>query len=295
MFLEYVDSDLRRVESEISKSSSRDELFQKLRHLGLDDFGLLMMSMPNPAYPRISELLPRMASNKVQQDWTGNSGLPLLKQTCDFVRSVSYHYCKYTGQPLDNASILDFGCGYGRIARLMYYFSDTENVVGVDPWDQSINICHGDGLKQNFFLSDYLPRNLPVGDKRFDLIYAFSVFTHLSERATRMSMETMLRHLKPNGLLVITIRPVEYWNYDIHAKEQGKTKHQIAAHRECGFAFLPHNRPPIDGDVTYGDTSMSLDWIREAFPMAEILGTDRSLDDPYQTYVFIRNANAEMD
>lgn len=34
----------------------------------------------------------------------------------------------------------------------------------------------------------------------------------------------------------------------------------IAKHNSSGFAFAAHNRPPIDGEVTYGDTSISLDY-----------------------------------
>ncbi|MDP2793586.1 MAG: class I SAM-dependent methyltransferase [Sulfurisoma sp.] len=288
MFLEHIDQELRRIESRISESTSQDELLRELRHLGLEDFGLLLISMPNPAYPGISRILPRMAADDIQRSWTGNSGETLLKQTCAFVRSVAHNFCRFTGKTLDNANILDFGCGYGRIARLMYHFSDTDKVVGVDPWQQSIDICHADGLGPNFLLSEYLPQDLPVGDRRFDLIYAFSVFTHLSERATRASMQTLLRYLKPDGLLVITIRPVEYWFHDPGARQLEKVQQQIDVHREKGFSFLPHNRPAVDGDITYGDTSMTFEWIRNAFPDIEVLGTDRSMDDALQSYVFLR-------
>jgi SAM-dependent methyltransferase len=289
MFIEMISQELYKIEDSLRDSTSRDELFEQLRcYLGLDDFGMLLWSMPNTAYPKMSKILPKMAKDEIQLSWTGNSGIKLLKQTTTCVRSIAYNFCKFSGDTLNNKSILDFGCGYGRIARLMYYFTNSENFFGVDPWDRSIEICRSDGLEKNFFLSDYLPVNLPTGDKKFFLIYAFSVFTHLSQRATITAIETLLSHLEPKGVLMITIRPLEYWSINPNAKQLGVVEQQMSLHKENGFSFLPHNRHPVDGDITYGDTSMSLNWIKETFSRVSIVGIDRSLDDPMQVYVFLR-------
>lgn len=289
--MEFVTDELSRIERAIDHGVDRATLLQELRVLGLDDFAQVMFTMPDTRYPRISTLLPVMASEKVQRDWTGASGGHLMMQTLDFVRSVVYNYTKFSGRSLDDADVLDFGCGYGRIARLMYYFVDPSRFHGVDPWDESIRICAADGLTENFSVSDYLPTDLPTGAATFDLIYAFSVFTHLSERATRTSIDTLLGKLKPDGVLTITIRPIEYWQVDVHAAEvDGKPEELIEQHRQEGFAFLPHDRAAIDGDITYGDSSMSFDWIRKTFPMGRLLGIDRSLGDPYQIYVFLGRA-----
>jgi SAM-dependent methyltransferase len=290
---EIVSQELYRIENSIRDSTSRDKLFEELRCcLGLDDFGMLLWSMPNTAYPKMSEILPKMATNEIQRSWTGSSGTDLLKKNTSFVRSVAHNFCKLYGNTLDNKSILDFGCGYGRIARLMYYFTNSDNFFGVDPWDKPIDICRSDGLpERNFLLSDYFSVDLPTGERKFALIYAFSAFTHLSKRATITAIETLLQHLDSSGLLVITIRPLEYWNIDRNAQLLRLVGQQISLHQENGFSFLPHSRPEVDGDITYGDTSMSLDWLKATFPKAEIVGVDRSLDDPFQVYVFLRSLN----
>jgi SAM-dependent methyltransferase len=192
---------------------------------------------------------------------------------------------------MEGRKVLDFGCGYGRIARIMYYFINEENFYGMDPWDKSLEICHEDGLTKNFFLSDYLPTALPVEERSFDLIFAFSVFTHLSERATRVNLNTISKYIRTDGLIAITIRPVEYWDIDAHAIRKGLVGQQKGRHYTYGFSFLPHNREPIDGDITYGDTSMTLDWLQSSFPNLEITGIDRSLSDPYQIYVFLKVRN----
>jgi SAM-dependent methyltransferase len=290
---EVIKQELNKIEVKINETTSQDELFEKLRYLGLNNFAMLLLSMPNPSYPRMSKVLPRMASEEVQKKWTGASGITLLTQTLNFVRSVSYNFCKFTGESLDNKSILDFGCGYGRIARLMYFFTHPNNFFGVDPWDKSISICHEDGLTKNFLLSDWLPSELPTGENKFSLIYSFSVFTHLSEKATRIALSTLLRHLSLNGILVITIRPIEYWyahKDNFTSMDEQQLEQQLEKHNRDGFSFLPHNRPAVDGDITYGDTTMSLDWIKNQFPSLQILGIDASINDPLQIYLFIRNA-----
>lgn len=288
--LAHVTPELERIEADAA-INTRDKAFAALRErLGLDDFGEFMISLPHPDYPRISALLPSMASDEVQKNWTGNCGLNLLRQTCNFVRSAAYNYFRHTGRSLDGARILDFGCGYGRISRLMYAFSDTADVYGVDPWDKSIELCREHGLGDNYLLSDYLPRTLPTEPVHFDMIYAFSVFAHLSMRTAKLCMQTLRGSLKDDGLLVITIRPVEYWPADICAKRDNTVDEMIATHRREGFAFKPHQREPVEGEITYGDASMSLDWIRANFPGWRVVGTDRCIEDGFQIYVFLKKA-----
>ena len=284
--LEHALEALVRIEAEI-RTPSPDAVLPPLRRaLGLDDFGELMISLPMAEFPMLSRALPPMASETIQNEWTGANGIALLRHSAAFVRTVAYSYTRLTRRPLDGARMLDYGCGYGRLARLMYYFTDPANLFGVDPWDRSIEICREAGLGANFLLSDYLPRSLPVPDIRFDLIYAFSVFTHLSPRAIAASLAACRRAIAADGVLVITVRPVEYWDAPLYAQQDMSALR--ATHRATGFAFAPHQRPPVDGDITYGDTSMTAGWLAANFPDWEVVGTDRSLDDPYQIYVFLR-------
>lgn len=285
--LEYVKQELDRIEADPAVDT-RARALAALRGLGLDDFGELLLSMPNAAWPRLSALLPAMAPDEVQKSWTGNCGPDLLRQSCNFVRALGCNYVRHTGRMLDGARVLDFGCGYGRLARLMYHFTDPDALYGVDPWDESIRLCHAHGLVENFLLSDYLPETLPTGGLRFDLIYAFSVFTHLSERTAKLCMRTLREALADDGLLAVTIRPVEYWHADICARRDNTVEQMIETHRREGFAFKPHQREAVDGEVTYGDASMTFEWMRGNFPGWRIVGVDRCIEDGYQVYVFLK-------
>ncbi len=104
------------------------------------------------------------------------------------------------------------------------------------------------------------------------------------------AFEACRRHIADDGVMLITVRPVEYWesDKDIPPDEAAKLR---AAQRERGFAFRPHPRPAVDGDVTYGDTGISMAWLKSNLPPRwTVAAVDRSLDDKFQLYVFLRPA-----
>ncbi len=274
--------------AEIAAIDGVDEALRRLRELCLDDFGEFMLELPAAHIPNLSSLLPRMASEEVQKSWTGNSGLRLLQQTTAFVRSVSYNYQRLLGEDLADRTILDFGCGYGRILRLMYYFSSPQRIWGVDPWEKSVQICRADNVLGNLAVSDYLPKSLPVGQSKFDLIYAFSVFTHLSERATKVALTTLRSYIADDGLLVITIRPSEYWESVAPTLPNIDPDRLVRLHDAGAFVFVPHAREAVEGDVTYGDTSFSFEWLMQHIPNWEKVGYDRVLNDALQLVVYLR-------
>ena len=59
-------------------------------------------------------------------------------------------------------------------------------------------------------------------------------------------METLRRYMFDKGVLAITIRPKEYWH--IH-NGGANARAMIDTHDEEGFAFVPHKRDPIDGEI----------------------------------------------
>jgi trans-aconitate methyltransferase len=189
-----------------------------------------------------------------------------------------------TGKKIEDARVLDFGCGWGRLIRLCYKYVPFENIYGVDPWDESIKECKDHGVKANLEISDWVPYSLPF-EQKFDLIFAFSVFTHLSEKTTQTVLETLRKYIKKDGLLVVTIRSKEYW----HVYNQGALESMLMkVHDEKGYAFMPHQRPPVDGDITYGDTSISIEYFENHFPSWEIESVEFNEVDQFQVVLFLK-------
>jgi len=263
------------------------EAFEALRHLSIEQLGELLLDVP-ARFGALKAALPEMPSDQFQREWTGSSGHALLRQSCAFVRSMERAYKRLTGRPLEGRTILDYGCGWGRLLRLMYRFSRPEQIYGVDPWDLPIETCRRTRVLGNLAQCDEVPPALPFEGVTFDLVYAFSVFTHLSEKTADAVLRAIRRRIDGKGLLVLTIRPVNYWSVHSHYPPGTSIELMRTRHRELGFAFIPHERPPIDGDVTFGDTSIALDYIERNWTEWQLAGTERNKIDPYQLVLFLR-------
>jgi SAM-dependent methyltransferase len=244
------------------------ELSAAMRRIPLEVFGELCLAVPDNLNA-IRSRLPTMASDEVQRNWTGNCGQVLMSQSVAFVRTMLSMHGNRGDREKDALQILDFGCGWGRLLRLLLKYVPAERLHGVDPWHRSIDLCREHGIPCKLALSDYIPRSLPF-EGPFDLVYAFSVFTHLSEPTARAALAAIRSAISERGMLCLTIRPIEYWHHHGPNGEPGC----IERHRDLGFAFLPHeSRKPIEGEITYGDTSMSLDQLAtlaEGWTIAEV-------------------------
>ncbi len=284
--LELFSSELREIDKKmiVARPSEIPGLFNEIP---LDVFGRLLLDIP-AGYPHIKGFFPSMASDEVQRNWTGSSGEALLSQSKAFVKSLLFGYISITGKKTEDMIVLDYGCGWGRLIRLLYKFVSFENIYAVDPWDQSIDQCQKHGVKANLAISDWVPKTLPF-ERKFDLVFAFSVFTHLSEKTAHVVLDTLRKYVTQDGLLVITIWPKEYWNH--HPEITGE---MIKLHDERGFAFKPHDLPPIDGDITYGDTSMSLEYIHRHFRKWKLARVDYNSVDPYQVVLFLQPASGAL-
>lgn len=277
------------IEKQAAKGASVETVLAGLRAgLSLDAFGLLMIGLPRADLPAISKLLPRMASDETQRNFTGDAGVPLLVQTASFVRALAYNYAAVRNRSLSDAKILDYGCGYGRITRMMYYYTDPANIWSVDPWDLAIGLCRDAGLLGNLAQSDYLPTSLPAPERGIDVMFAFSVFTHTSRSATDAALAAMRKHIADDGLLAITIRSPDYWSADPQYAADAKRLEKL--HAKDGFAFVAHPRNTVEGEATYGDTSMTLEFLAANYPDWNIVKTDWAMADVNQRYVFLQPA-----
>lgn len=104
----------------------------------------------------------------------------------------------------DGASVLDFGCGAGRTLRHFLAEAATAEIVGCDIDGPSVEWVteHLCPPLARAVRSDPEPP-LPFDDGSFDLVYAVSVFTHLSSSWAAWLLE-LRRILVPGGLLVAT-------------------------------------------------------------------------------------------
>ncbi len=106
----------------------------------------------------------------------------------------------------DGDSILDFGCGNGRLIEL---FKDKEiNYKGVDPSQKLINFAKEQYIENtdNFIKISPTKVSLPFNDEKFNSIYTIATFHHLPGKLHRLRVARELyRVTKKGGWIVVTV------------------------------------------------------------------------------------------
>lgn len=273
----------------VAGDATLGEVMPMLRRLALDDFALLLASMPSAELPNLSKLLPRMPPEAEQSLFTGHAGWQTMAIATDFVRIFGTGLCALGMDGVLSGEVLDFGCGWGRFLRVMGHIVDLPKLYGCDPSTAALATCRRDGVYGNLAQSAHLPEALPFPGVRFDLVYSYSVFSHLSDQAAKTAAAAIRKHIAADGAFVFTVRPVEYWDMRARAGSMDRQHADEMArrHEADGLAHVPNAKATTQ---TYGDTTVSLDWLRSALPDWHLARYERSIQHRYQIAVFMRPA-----
>ncbi len=109
----------------------------------------------------------------------------------------------------DFNSVLDFGCGIGRVLRHFKNISGLK-FYGTDYNPELIQWCQNN-LKFATFNTNKLVGKLKYRDQQFDFIYALSVFTHMREEQQLFWIKELRRVLRPGGFLFITTHGSQHY------------------------------------------------------------------------------------
>jgi 2-polyprenyl-3-methyl-5-hydroxy-6-metoxy-1,4-benzoquinol methylase len=176
--------------------------------------------IPTPGFPADSE----------QITFTGMSGRQNLQQAFSFYRHVRSVTAIHT---LENPRILDFGAGWGRIARLWLRETDAGNITVADTMPFAIECLQRTGAPYRIVHNPPAPPLPGVETASFDLIYAYSVFSHLSEAYSRLWIEHHLTLLRPGGWFVFTTRGDRFIS-DLAAIKATAGTRIAGAHEQAG-------------------------------------------------------------
>ena len=113
-------------------------------------------------------------------------------------------------------TILDFGCGSGRMMRVLHAIDPTRQIYGTDCCDRLIEWSIQHFPPGVFFCKNELFPPLPFKDEQFDLVYLLSVFTHLPLDCQKKWLEEFKRVLKKGKPLIVTLQGMGYLHYFKH-------------------------------------------------------------------------------
>ena len=107
----------------------------------------------------------------------------------------------------DMAAILDFGCGCGRVMRRL---ADLPGELRGSDFDgPAVEWCRKN-LPFASFTHNGLRPPLPFGERELDLVYAFSVLTHLPVDVQHAWVAELARVLRPGGYLLLSTHGERY-------------------------------------------------------------------------------------
>jgi SAM-dependent methyltransferase len=254
-----------------------------------------LLSQEYDVYPHIRAALPAVPDAGLQATWNGTSGAALAAQSVAFYDRLRDLNARHGARPLEASRVLDFGCGWGRLTRLLARDVIPGNLFGCDPVEPILDVCRSCRVPAELVRCDFVPERLPFAQP-FDLIYAFSVFTHLSERAHHACLRALHAALAPGGLLVVTVRPPAYLRQsDLLAPALSSLGDDPAARLgDPLYLFAAHEGQPlgadrVDGEVTYGETVVTPAYIRRHWTdLFELATFALLLSDPHQVVVALR-------
>jgi SAM-dependent methyltransferase len=185
-----------------------------------------------------------------------------------------------TDWSFDGKRVLDFGCGAGRTLR--HFLSEARDAEfwGCDIDRSSIEwIQNNLGPPLHALTNDAEPP-LGLGSKSFDLVWALSVFTHLTDNSIPWLIE-LNRLLRPGGLLIATY---------MGRFNGGVFTHEAWDESRIGMNILRRDQPwDLGGPVVL----MSDWWVREHWGRAfEVLRTVPSVHG--QTWALLQKRDVEL-
>lgn len=197
-----------------------------------DFLNLLIHSVHNPVINGVRFPGFPMAGDQVNR--VGSSNDVALRAVFSFYKAMK-EYCGMYHPLRPESRILDFGCGWGRIARFFLRDVNSDNIIGVDASHKVINFCKDNmHFGRWYAINPVPPSGMP--EENFDLIFAHSVFSHLEENAARAWIMEFARILNPGGLLIVTTWGRSFLD---RCESMRGQEHKLNHYKFWSQAFIP--------------------------------------------------------
>lgn len=218
--------------------------------------------------------LPGFPSSELQRQTVGSDYEHTLGEAFKFYTYAKDACARYGVQIQQRSRILDFGVSWGRIIRFFLKDVEPEGLHSVDTNTEFLRAAQQTNVPGQLHQISPLGR-LPYAEQFFDLVYAYSVFTHLPEHVQDHWLAEIARTLKPGAIFIATVEPPRFLEFFAPLDPEDKTLHPwhaamarkiradtglSARLQASGFVYIPDE----DGiDEVYGDCVMTPAYIRE--------------------------------
>ena len=160
-------------------------------------------------------------------------------------------------------SCLDFGCGHGRVLRLLRQHIPGPNITACDLDEEGVRFCAAEFGVRPLVSSWNLER---IALQSYDLIWSGSVFTHLDVEACDQLLRRLGESLLPGGLLVFSMHGafsldnLEHLYEGVYADEAPDIRREVA---DRGMSFRHYDPSWGNFDGSYGMTWHTRQYLEE--------------------------------
>lgn len=251
-----------------------DSILKYASHLSDQEwFEAIVKSLEHPFVDGIQ--LPGFPPEKFQRNSVGSSGKHALGEGFNFYSEIKRHAANL-GRPITGDSrILDFGCGWGRMMRFFLKNVVADNLYGIDVDPEMIDICINTVRYGNYSVVTPEPPT-QFANNSFDVVYAYSVFSHLAESIHIKWVEEFSRILKPGGIFIATTQARRFielcrslrgqnhefnW-YNALANSFLDTEAALADYDNGKFLYSPTGGGPTRPASFYGEAVISPGYVK---------------------------------
>jgi SAM-dependent methyltransferase len=162
----------------------------------------------------------------------------------------------------DVESVIDFGCGYGRVTRWLPTVLAPDKVTACDVQAEGVRWCAAE-----FGVRPLVGHPNITGTRfdTYDVLFSISVATHLSPRRLEALFRALMRIINPGGVAIFST------NGPISAQTASRIRAYIDQQKvlsdldQTGSAFIPY---PHYADAELGDTFLTNQYVVRS--MAEL-------------------------
>ena len=227
------------LERNVSPTELQPEaVFETFR--GRSDEAWLDILLASVRAPEIDGVrMPAFPAEHLQREMHGHAGAVSLHEAFSFFREIKA-YAEYAGRPLaPHRTLLDFGCGWGRVLRLFMKDVQCRNLFGAEPTPRFLAEARMCNPAVTFLPAErHPPVMLPDGS--LDYVVAWSVFSHLDEFLANQWVEEFARVLRPGGLVFLTTQSRRFLAFcaEQRARRASGLKLDHAWHEACADSFI---------------------------------------------------------
>lgn len=122
-------------------------------------------------------------------------------QSAEFLLTRFYQLLKELDVQPCQKTILDFACGYGRLTR--HFVSNFEAVTASDLEQEMMDFVSRE-LGCSTFLSDVDGSRVRKHNNKYDIVFCFSLFTHLNGEIWGQWFDSLFNLVNEHGLFIIS-------------------------------------------------------------------------------------------